>query len=187
MNVADIPRLVDEGLFDGYFLRPVPIFTQTMLSRFNINAVGDLLIAVPMCAYAVVHVDVAWTPGTALFLASAIVGAVLLEAGVQMIAASFLLRSPGTRVVFFFIDELFGTFGNYPLTILPWLLQGLLTFVLPLAFLAYFPVAVVLDLPPRTGFLSLLAHVAPLVGFGVFFAARRVWAHNLRAFVSVGG
>lgn len=186
-NIASIPQLIDEGRFDGFFLRPVPIFTQMLLSSFSPNAIGDLLVAFTLCAVALPRIAVDWTIGKALFLLAGVIGGTLIEAAVQMIAACFLLRSPGTRAIPSFLDEMFGTFGNYPLTILPGALQGIFTFVLPLAFVAYFPVAVVLGLEPRSIVMSTLAHLSPLVGLLLFLAARRLWTRSLRNYASVGG
>ncbi|MEP7054634.1 MAG: ABC-2 family transporter protein [Actinomycetota bacterium] len=186
-NFSRLPQIIDEGRFDGYFLRPVPIFTQLLLSSFSMNAIGDLLVAFALCGYALPRIAIHWTVGKVLFLIAGIIGGTLIEAAIQMIAACFLLRSPGTRAVPSFIDELLGTFGNYPLTILPGALQGVFTFVLPLAFVAYFPVAVILDLAPRNIFMSTLAHLSPAVGLVLFLAARRVWARSLQGFASVGG
>lgn len=186
-NFGTLPQLIEEGRFDGYFLRPVPIFTQLLLSSFNVNAVGDLLVAFTLCAVALPQIAIDWTLGKVLFLVAGVIGGTLIEAAIQMVAACFLLRSPGTRAVPGFIDEMFGTFGNYPLTILPGSLQGIFTFVLPLAFVAYFPVSVVLDLTPRDGFLSFLAHISPLVGLLLFLGARWIWKRSLRTYASVGG
>ena len=43
-NFAWIPLLVDEGRMDGYFLRPLPVFIQLLISEFSVNAIGDLLV-----------------------------------------------------------------------------------------------------------------------------------------------
>ncbi|MEO6712374.1 MAG: ABC-2 family transporter protein [Mycobacteriales bacterium] len=186
-NFGTVPQLIDEGRFDGYFLRPVPIFTQLLLSSFNANAIGDLMVAFTLCAIALPQIAIDWTLGKALFLVAGVIGGTLIEAAIQMVAACLLLRSPGTRAIPGFIDEMFGTFGNYPLTILPGVLQGVFTFVVPLAFVAYFPVAVVLDLAPDNWFMSGLAHLSPLIGVALFIGARRVWKRSLRNYASVGG
>ncbi|MDQ1708721.1 MAG: viologen exporter family transport system permease protein [Frankiaceae bacterium] len=186
-NFGTLPQLIDEGRFDGYFLRPVPIFTQLLLSSFSANAFGDLLVAFTLCAVALPQIAIHWTLGKALFLLAGVISGTLIEASIQLIVACSVLRSPGTRAVPAFIDEMFGTFGNYPLTILPGVLQGVFTFVLPLAFVAYFPVSVVLHLTPHNAFLSFLAHVSPLVGLLLFLLARWIWKRSLRNYASVGG
>ena len=138
-TLAWLPTLVDEGRIDGYFLRPIPVLTQLLLSEFNVNALGDLLVGGSALGVALTLVHVHWTIPIVLYLALAVIAGGLVEGAVQLMLACLLLRSPGSRVLGSWIDELMSTFGNYPLSILPKAVQGLFTFLLPLAFVAYFP------------------------------------------------
>ena len=77
-------------------------------------------------------------------------------------------------------------YGNYPLTIFSGLSRFLLTFGLPLAFVAYFPAAVLLD---RTGELSVhpaVAYAAPLVGAFWFMLALLLWRGEIDQYRSAG-
>ena len=84
------------------------------------------------------------------------------------------------------LDEVFSTFGNYPLRIFGGVSQWLLTFVLPLAFVGYLPAKVLLQ---RTGELSihqLFAYLAPLVGAVCFITAYWFWMRQMRNYQSSG-
>lgn len=186
-NLGWLPRLVDEGRMDGYFLRPVPVFTQLLISQFNVNAIGDLAVGASTLGFAIAFIDVHWTFARALYLAAAVVGGFLLEAALQLMLSCLLLRSPGSRVLGSWVDELMSTFGNYPLSIVPKFVQGLFTFLLPLAFVAYFPAEVVLGIAPRHGAMSIVVHWSPIVGFALFLVARKVWNYSLRHYATAGG
>ena len=186
-NLAWLPRLVDEGRMDGYFLRPVPVFTQLLISQFNVNAIGDILVGASTLGFAVAFVDVHWTVLNSLYLAAAVLGGFLIEAALQLMLSCLLLRSPGSRVLGSWVDELMSTFGNYPLSIVPTFVQGLFTFLLPLAFVAYFPSEVVLGIAPKHGVMSIVVHWSPVVGFLLFLVARRVWSYSLRHYTTAGG
>jgi ABC-2 type transport system permease protein len=186
-NLVLLPLLVDEGRMDGYFLRPVPVFTQLLISQFNVNAIGDLAVGATTLGFAIALLHVHWTVAVLLYLAVALVGGVLVEAALQLMLACLLLRSPGSRVLGQWVDELMSTFGNYPLSILPRTVQGLFTFALPLAFVAFFPVEVILGIGDKHGAMSVLAHWSPAVGFVLFLCARRVWSYSLRHYHSAGG
>jgi len=187
-NLGWLPSLVDEGRVDGYFLRPVPIFTQLLISQFNVNAIGDLAVGASTLGFAVVFMHAHWTFGKGLYVAAAIVGGLLIEAALQLMLACLLLRSPGSRVLGSWVDELISTFGNYPLSILrSRFVEGLFTFVLPLAFVAYFPAEVVLGIAPEHGAMSIVVHWSPVLGVVLFMVARRVWAYSLRHYHSAGG
>jgi ABC-2 type transport system permease protein len=186
-NLAWLPRLVDEGRMDGYFLRPLPVFTQLLLSQFNVNAIGDIAVGATSLGVAISLVHVHWTLGAGAYVAAAVAGGLLIEAALQLMLSCLLLRSPGSRVLGSWVDELMSTFGNYPLSILPRVVQGLFTFLLPLAFVAYFPVEVILGIAPKHGVMSVIVHWSPLAGLLLFILARRVWTYSLRHYTTAGG
>jgi ABC-2 type transport system permease protein len=186
-NLEFVPMLVDQGRMDGYFLRPFPVFTQVLLGEFNINALGDIAVGATSFGFALTLVDIRWDAGRVAYLGAAIIGGVLVEAALQLTLSCLLLRSPASWTLSMWVDELMSTFGNYPLSILPGFVQGLFTFVLPIAFVSYFPVTVLLGIAPRHGVMSVLAHWSPAVGFLLFFLARRVWSWSLRHYRTAGG
>jgi ABC-2 type transport system permease protein len=186
-NLGWLPMLVDDGLVDGYFLRPVPVFTQVLLSQFNVNAIGDIAVGASTLGIGIALTDIQWTIAKGLYLAAAVIGGLLVEAALQMMLACLLLRSPGSRVLGSWVDELMSTFGNYPLSIVPKIVQGLFTFLLPLAFVAYFPALVLLGIAQRHGAMSIVQHWSPVGGVLLFVVARRVWAFSLRHYHSAGG
>jgi ABC-2 type transport system permease protein len=180
-NVSMIGYQIQEGRIEGYMLRPMPVYRQVMLYRFAANAIGDLSIAMVLFGIAIARADVAWTAPHVLYLIAAVIGGMLLETAVQTVIAGFALHSPGTSPWGLWLDELMSTFGNYPLRILPGVAQSALTFVLPLAFVAYLPAAVLtghtdgLDVPWA------VAVCSPLIGLAAYVAAKYFWRHSLRS------
>ena len=88
----------------------------------------------------------------------------LLEAALFTAVACASLRFPAADYWGRWLEELLGTFGSYPLNVLPRAVGGFLTFGLPLAFVAYFPAAVLTGHGHDTG-------VPVLAGGGNFTAA----------------
>jgi ABC-2 type transport system permease protein len=186
-NLSFLALRVNEGRMDGYFIRPLPVFTQLLMSDFNVNAFGDIAVGATTFAFALNYLHANWSATKIGYLAIAIVGGILIEAAVQWMLSCLLLRSPSSYVIGSWVDELMSTFGNYPLSILPKVAQGLFTFVLPLAFVAYFPAEVILGIAPRHGAMSIVVHWSPAVGFLLFFLARWIWGRSLRGYHTAGG
>ena len=184
---VQLSTLIEEGRFERFLLRPVSVLTQVLISRFQINAFGDLAVGITMAVIALTHVAIAWTPAKAVYLVLAIAGGVLVEAAVQLAIACLMLRSPSALMVGGFLDDMMATFGNYPLSILPALLRGVFTFVLPVAFIAYFPTLVLLGKAHELGGDAWMAYWSPAVGLVLFLLAKRLWNWSLRHFQSVGG
>jgi ABC-2 type transport system permease protein len=186
-NVMRVPLLVQDGRIDGFLVRPFPVYSQVLLSSCSINAFGDMTVAIGLFVAATRRIPVDWSPGTVLFAAFAVVGGVLLEAGIQTVLACLSLRFPGSDSVSMWTGDLMATFGSYPLNILPNALRMVFTFALPVAFVAYVPAAVLVGKVPATGVGETLASLSPAVGVVTFFAAKWLWGRSLRIYRSPGG
>jgi ABC-2 type transport system permease protein len=76
--------------------------------------------------------------------------------------------------------------SQYPLNVFAWWLRGLVVFVLPIAFVAYFPALYVLDKPDELGFPNALRFASPLVAVLAALAAAAMWRGAVRRYRSVG-
>lgn len=177
---------VREGRFDRFLVRPVPVLLHVIVSRFPVGAIGDFASGFLLFLVASSLVAVDWSPPALAFVVLTVVGAALLEAGLKLMVAALSFRFLSTRSLVFVIDDVFNNFGNYPLKIFGGFTQFILTFGIPVAFIAYFPATVLLG---RTGelFVSpVLAYFAPLAGALVLGLAILVWRHELPRYQSAG-
>src|SRR6266508_734083 len=140
-NVQMIPHLIREGWFDSFRLRPVSIFLQVCTHKVPINALGDLAVALASLSVCLNLLHLQWTFAKIVLLLLAVVGAIAIELALVLHVTSFVLRYPGTESLFYWLDTTISNFGNYPLTIFPKLLQGIFTFLMPVAFIAFYPAA----------------------------------------------
>jgi ABC-2 type transport system permease protein len=129
----------------------------------------------------------AWTPLRLTYLVAGVLGGTLVEAAIQTVVSTSAFRGTAGQVWFLWVDDLFATFANYPLKILPLGGQLLLTYVLPIAFIAYLPAAVVTGHAGEAGVPMWLVYASPLAGPVLFVAARRCWNWALRHYEVVGG
>ncbi|MCW6009515.1 ABC transporter permease [Micromonospora sp. CPCC 205371] len=179
--------VVQLGQIDAFMLRPMPVYRQVQLAFFNVNAVGDLLVAASLFVGAVLVVDVDWTPARIAYLVVALVGGVLAEGAIGTALGSAALHAPATAYWSMWLDELMTAFGNYPLHILPGLVRDAFTFVLPLAFVAYLPAAVLTGHLETLAVPGWLAVASPLIGLLAYLASRLLWKRSLRAYKGYGG
>jgi ABC-2 type transport system permease protein len=190
-NVTEIAELVRNGGLDRLLLRPVHPLLLVVTRTFQINAVGNVLTSVAVFWVAQNTLGIEWTPGRVLYLALALLGGVLIEAGVHLFLSSLAVWIVDTRRLNSWVGGLFNSFGNYPLTIYNHALQFGFTFVLPLAFVAYFPATLLLDREDEgavglVGIQPLLAYATPVVGVVVFGLAMAFFAFALRRYRSTG-
>ncbi len=180
-----ITDVVREGEFDRYLTRPVNPLIQLLTRRFTLTVLGDLVGGIALIIVGAINADIHWTPLTVAYLAVALLGAALVEAAMHLAASALAFRMTATYAISGAIDQLLSTLGGYPLKIFPMAVQLGLTFVFPLAFIAYFPATTVLG---RSGELALpwLAALAPLVGVILFAAAYLYWRSQIRHYTSTG-
>lgn len=178
--------MIRDGSFDRFLLRPLHPFLQLLTSRVSVNAVGDALIALAVFAYAASIAQVAWSPLTVLYLALALAGGALVEGAVQLLITAASFRTVEVWPARFFADNVILSFASYPLSVFAGALQWVLTWVLPIAFIAYVPADAVLDRDGGLTLTSAVAWLAPLVGVVWFWGAYRVWRRQLDRYSSTG-
>jgi ABC-2 type transport system permease protein len=131
------------------------------------------------------HLD--WTPARIGYLVAAVIGAIGVEAALGTLLASLSLLVMIGRAPFQWLDSVLGSFGNYPLRVLPVPARQILTFVIPIAFVGYLPAAVLTGRADTTGVAPWLAYGAPVVGLALYIGSRLVWHGALRKYGSAGG
>jgi ABC-2 type transport system permease protein len=177
---------VRQGEFDRYLVRPVPPLLQLLCERVHISILGDLIGGLVLFAAASSLVTISWTPLALLYLALALIGGALIELAMRLVFSALAFRYMSANAFMFLLDTLFSNFSNYPLKIFGSVLEFLLTFGIPMAFMAYFPAAVLLG---RTGELQvspLFAYAAPLVGLIWLALALQIFQYAMRSYQSAG-
>ncbi|MEV6246152.1 ABC-2 family transporter protein [Streptomyces sp. NPDC051742] len=79
------------------------------------------------------------------------------------------------------------TFGNYPLKVLSTAVAQAFTSFLPLAFIAYFPTAVLTGNTEGLGVPIALADAAPALGGPAYLCSRLLWNRAARGYTGVNG
>lgn len=177
-TIYSIDELVREGGYDRLLVRPIHLLLQIMFSNFRIAVIGDLVGGVAILIAAIAAQDITWTPTPILLLITAVLGGAMIDGALQILPASLTFRyieSWPARVIF---DDIFSRFGNYPLNIFGAIAERMLTFIVPVAFVAWLPAATLLDkptfLPEWVGWLSIPIGVLALgTALAVFIRASR--------------
>jgi len=186
-NVFMLSFLVQQGLIDGFLMRPLPVYRQVQLSSFPTNGLGDLAVGLALFAGALHRSSLHWTPGRAAYLAAAVVGGTLLISAVFTAVSAAALHFPAAWYWATWVSEISSTFGTYPLSILPRTVGGLLTWVLPIAFIAYFPIGVLTGHGSSLGVPVAVAAAAPLIALGLYIGSRLLWNWSLGHYSGVNG
>jgi len=193
-NVADVlvsqvdglTLRVKDGTFDQILLRPLGSLSQLCADDFALRRLGKLLQALIVLAAAVGRVGVHWTAGRVVVTAMAVVAGSVIFSSVWVIAGSATFWLLDARELVNSVTYGGGFLTQYPLQIYGVVLRRLLAFVVPLAFVSFFPALYVLGKPdPFTG-LGAVRFLSPLVAAILVVVARTAWVGGVRHYRSTG-
>lgn len=181
-----IDYIIRQGKFDRYLVRPVNPFVQVITGRLRLQTLGDVAGGVALLSVAATLVPIAWTPASVAYLIAALIGGALIEAALQTVVCALAFRMFSVASLRIFVDNILGTFGGYPLSILSTVTRFGLTFIVPLAFIAYFPATILLNHSSQLAVPTALAAVAPAVGAVLFAVALWFWHDQIKHYTSSG-
>lgn len=174
-------RFIIQGHFDRVLLRPVSTLGQVMFEQFNMSGLNEIVIGTAVMVYSGLKMD--YQPEPWDILAVMILGpsASLVYTGVFLTLTS----------VSFWHEDRMGLappvynmirFARYPITIFGPAVRFFLTFILPFAWVAFYPATWFLGSPE----FSRLALLTPVVGAVVFGGAVLVWRAGVHNYSSTG-
>ncbi len=174
-------RYIIQGKFDRVLLRPVNTLAQVLCESFNVSGLNEIALGTAIIVWAGLRMG--------------------LEVGVLDVVAVLVMAPTGALVylgvflaitsISFWIEDKMGIgppvynvirFSRYPLTIYSLPVRLLLTFVLPFAWVAFYPATWFIG----DGNLRLVAALTPLVGVVVFSGAVLVWRRGVANYSSTG-
>jgi len=180
------PLMVRQGGFDQVLLRPVNLFVQVLASQFVLRRIGRIAQGALILIVALNLLEPNWTPIQIGFLVVTIAGGVLFFMGLFIF---------GSGVSFWTVDSLeamnvvtYGgqTMTSYPMHIYQDWLRSIFTFVIPMAFVNYYPALWLLGKPDPLGGPAWLAFLSPCVCVAVLAIGVRMWTFGARRYQSTG-
>jgi ABC-2 type transport system permease protein len=174
-------RYIVKGEMDRVLTRPVHHLSQLLLENMDPSGLFSAIIGVVIMAYTWPMLDVTfhwWDPVLFVIL---VLGSVMIYGGiyVSLTAISFFSDSPtGILPMMWNIQN----YGRYPITIYNKLLQFTLTWILPFAFVGFYPAAFFLEAQSLQWF----ALLTPVMGGVFLFIGLMLWKHGVLRYRGAG-
>ncbi len=185
-QLFELDRVLISGEFDRFLVRPLSPLVQLFTRKLRVNCFGDLIGGITLLLIASRGVAIDWSPWAVLFLMLAVVGGALVEGAVQVTLGAISFRFLNAVSLRMMVNEVFNLYGNYPQHIFPPALRYVLTYALPVAFVAFFPASVLLERTDGLIVAPWVAALAPLLGVVLFTIALRIWHRASRSYQSAG-
>ncbi len=182
-----LPRLIRDGNFDLILIRPRGTLFQVIAADFQLRRLGKTAQAMVVLGYAISTLPIEWTGARALVLVAGIATGTLIFTSVWIAAiciAFWTVDAQETANAFTYGGQ---TLAQFPIDIYDRWLRRFLAYVVPLAFVAYFPALFILGKADPLGFPAWLSFASPLVALAAAAVAWLVWQQAVRHYRSAGG
>jgi ABC-2 type transport system permease protein len=180
----NIEQYVVTGELDTVLLQPVHPLVWLSGYFYSPTYVSQTVLGFGVLSLAASQLGVGWGAGVIFRLALMILGATFLQAALFLLSSSVTFWTVRGRNIAEALLSLRGLV-SYPVSIYGTGVRLLLTFVVPVAFINYYPAGLLLH-RPEFAHVAPLVTVAPVVGCGLFALALWVWHRALRAYSGSG-
>jgi len=149
------PRLLGNGQFDRFLVRPRNIIFQVLASQMEFARLGIFIQAAFVFIYAIPRSGVVWTRDKILTLFLMIICGSLVFFGLYLVYASFAFFT--VEGLEFMNILIYGgrEFGRYPFSIYGKGILKFLTYIVPLALFQYYPLLYLLDIKQNAFYMLL--------------------------------
>ena len=180
-NNWNLRQQVYSGDFIKYCFRPINLFFYFQSEVFDVKGLGQLAFGIGTLVYAWIKLGI---PCTVLMILKVII--FLITASLIMIS----LQTAAAATCFWIINSFyvldlaykFRDFAKYPMTIFNSLFKFIFTFIIPIAFIAYYPSLVIL----RPDEIPLLSWLSPVFGIFFFFLSYKFWMYGATRYDGTG-
>lgn len=174
-------RLVINGDFDRYMLRPMNIFFQVIAEKLQPDALGELLIGAILIAISLGKGIVIVDAGRILLFVVSVLAGALIYTSIKLFFASlaFWVKISGP---FLQVAYEMANFAKYPTEIYAKAIRFIITWVIPFAFVAYLPASFFLKREVSAAVIGIECMIA-VVFWCIAYA---VFNHGTKVYESAG-
>jgi ABC-2 type transport system permease protein len=182
----DFQTRIRAGTFDRVLTRPRGAFFQVLADELALRRLGRVAQGTVVLALAVRCAGVTWTPDKVLVLLVALASGIAIFFCIFVLAAAFCFWTVEGKEATHVFSYGGVTLVEYPLEVYADWLRRFVTFVLPLAFVSYYPALYLLDRPDALGLPEPVRLLSPLAALLMSGLAWLGWTAGVRHYQSTG-
>lgn len=175
-----------EGDFDRMLTRPLSVVYQFFFTNINVYGITDLVPGIIVFVYGCKMVSFSWTIGNGLMLILLLAGATLIRGAIYLLLGSTSFWTRSANDFGMFTQELFDKTTMYPISMYPESVQFILTFLIPIGWVSFYPVSGLLSIEgSRFGGVEAVTGTL-LIGIMLMMVAAAIFKLGLRKYESAG-
>lgn len=171
---------VKEGTFDILMIRPISPLFQLVANYTQQDGIGLFILGAIVVAKSLAELNITLTLLDILLLIIFVISGAAIISAINLIFATTGFKTINSHVIMGSVNS-FQEFAFYPLSMYPKVIGFILTWILPYAFVSYYPSDYFLN--KQYGILSVLT---PFIAVVLWIIALRVWHWGLKNYESTG-
>ena len=175
-------QTINQGEFDKVLVRLVPPFLQVITEISSIHGFGSVILGGVIIAQASSALQLGWGVGDYLFLFAALLNGTVMVSAVNLATNSIYFWDSGSNVFPVMLHNCL-EFVKFPISLYGRAVQVFITWVLPFAFVSYFPGLLLLG---QAGDYAWLSYATLLSGPAVVGITSIVWRQALAHYQGTG-
>ncbi len=186
-DLRDFSSMIREGRFDRLMIRPRGLLFQLILNNADVLATaGHGTLGILLFVISAGRVGIEWNAVTIIYYVSAIIGGVLIQGGIFIFFSAlsfYFVETNSIREIFYWNMR---KFAGYPISIYSKVIQIVMIYVVPFAFVNYFPAQYLLRKEDMALYPEVYMYMAPLVGIVIYLLAYGFWRVSVKRYGSTG-
>jgi len=186
-GLRDFGKTVRNGDFDRFILRPRGLLFQIIFTNADwFAAVGHGGLGVVLFVLSANKVGIKWSVGNIVYYVFTVLGGVMIQGAIFLLLAVlniYLLETGSLKELFYWNMR---KFAGYPISIFSKAIQICMIYVVPFAFVNYFPAQYLLHKSDMNAYPAVYMYITPLVGLGMYLLAYGFWRYSLKYYKSSG-
>lgn len=175
-----------EGTFDQFLLRPASPLIQLLGRELQYIEVADILIGVIGISLAYAQLGLHWDVWKWSFFLLAVISAAIIVWAIDLLIACSAFWTGRSRGTYIIVSPFYALVHQYPVDIFGNTFRIIVTSLLPVAFMNYYPSLFLLDKLDSAGSASWLNYMSPLVALLLVGIVSVVWHLGLHRYSSSG-
>jgi ABC-2 type transport system permease protein len=174
---------VNTGEFDRVLVRPISPALQSATAIVSIHGFGQIILGIVVLWMGISRSDMALYLWTFPYLLLIVISAAVMIGALNFVINMIGFWEPSAQSALPTMLALLIDFAKFPLDIYTMVIRGLVTIVMPYAFISYFPALLLLDRDTNWKWLGL---ATPLVTVVVVMVTSWLWSKALNRYQGVG-
>ncbi len=186
-GLRDLGYSVRDGSFDRFLLRPRGVLFQIIFVNADwFAAIGHGGLGIALFLISAGNVGIRWNVANVLYYLTSIIGGVLIQGAIFLFFGTlniYLLKTDSLKELMYWNMR---KFAGYPISIFHRVIQIGMIYVVPFAFVNYFPAQFLLRKEDMALYPHMFLYITLPVGIVLYLLAYVFWRFSIRFYKSTG-